>query len=104
MFQARKDFLNVGIEFGQLLLEKLQLRDHAADEQIEGRILRATRQGERHRFWSRFRTPSGLQGSLELLQTRDAQDGDGAQMMHSMAVCSQHRESLFTKEKGAKRK
>jgi hypothetical protein len=44
VFQARKDFLNVGIEFGQLLLEKLQLRDHGADEQIEGMILTATSQ------------------------------------------------------------
>jgi hypothetical protein len=30
-------FLDVGIEFGELLFEKLQLRDHGADEQIKGR-------------------------------------------------------------------
>jgi hypothetical protein len=54
VFHARKEFLDVGIEFGQLLLEKLQLRDHGADEQIKGRILAAGSQASLGRLLERF--------------------------------------------------
>ena len=44
VFHAREKPLDVEIEFGELLFEELELCDHRADEQIEGRILAAAGQ------------------------------------------------------------
>jgi hypothetical protein len=54
VFHVRKEFLNMGIELGELPLEKLELCDHRADEQIESRILAAASQAFLCRLSERF--------------------------------------------------
>ena len=54
MFHARKEPLDVKIEFSELVFEELELCDHGADEQIKGRILAAGSQALLCRLSERF--------------------------------------------------